>query len=404
MLSCLIYIPIWIFLRWSTIPSSFLSSLPVVDAFSKVLVPAIHDEFDPTNYPGWISDPEILAKYNYSVVLYQKHTPTAPYYIAKNRGTEGAVYLRYIVDHYDNFPDVAIFVHGYPEDHAPNWLQMIGCISPNATYMSINVLNKVHRTIDAWGLASIWMEQCFRDVLSIVWGLEDNKEELIKRLPINEPFEMIFPCCNQFILSRNMVHKRPLEVWKKILHIINEQDVCHEGEPEYQYLNTTVTSGKLGPEMPSIEQLGETAGTGYGAHTQGGAMEHLVHVIYGHHDLKMRELTKEDYCQNFIPNCPLSPCDDVHSLVIPGFKPLKKHGGHKPRPKPSSSYVPINEQAIRPVGPTSASATQLNDVLNNHRIHRPINPNGNKKSTNINGRYGQYSQRQSGPYHRHHRN
>lgn len=375
---------------------SLQSFIPTVTAFTKVLVPAIHSEFDPTNYPEWISDPEILSKYNYSVVLYQKRNSSAPFYIAKNRGTEGAVYLRYIVDHYDNFPDVAMFVHGHPEDHAPHWLSMLGCISPNATYMPINVLHKVHRLIDAWGFASVWMEQCFRDVLSIIWHV--SRKQLVNLLPTTEPFEMHFPCCNQFILSRSMVHKRPLKVWKDLLHIINEQDVCHEGEPDYHLLNTTVTSGKLGPEMPSIEQLGEAPDTGYGAHTQGGAMEHLAHVIYGHHDLKMRDLTKEDYCQNFLPNCPLSPCDNIDSLVIPGFKPLKRHGGHKPRPK--SAVVSDQGISIKRVGVASAHS---GDVLNSHRLRSHPNipsPSIHTPSRGNVGRVPQYSHR-NGP-NRHH--
>ena len=47
----------------------------------------------------------------YSVYLYQRLDPSKPNFV-KNRGTEGGVFLRYIVDHYDSFPDVAIFVHG----------------------------------------------------------------------------------------------------------------------------------------------------------------------------------------------------------------------------------------------------------------------------------------------------
>jgi hypothetical protein len=96
--------------------------------------------------PHWISDEAILTKYNYTTFLYQKLDATQPNYIAFNRGTEGAVYLRYIVDHYDNFPDVAIFVHAKPFEHQNNWLEYVGCINPNATYINFNFVNLMRST------------------------------------------------------------------------------------------------------------------------------------------------------------------------------------------------------------------------------------------------------------------
>ena len=96
-----------------------------------------------------MSDPAILEQYGYTTFLYQKLDPNKPNYIATNRGTEGAVFLRYIVDHYDDFPDVAMFVHANPAEHQKHWLQMLGCISPNATYMSINTKFK-NASIEIW--------------------------------------------------------------------------------------------------------------------------------------------------------------------------------------------------------------------------------------------------------------
>lgn len=82
------------------------------------------------------------------------------------------MFLRYIVDHYDSFPDIAIFVHGLvwsglvclslpiasnlsppaarPEDHQKRWLDMIPCIHPNATYININIGQDICRTTHNW--------------------------------------------------------------------------------------------------------------------------------------------------------------------------------------------------------------------------------------------------------------
>ncbi len=94
-----------------------LIALQVI-ALTKVVVPAVYKEWDQIK-PKWTSL-EIQQQYNFSIFLYQKHNPNAPNYI-RNRGTEAGVYLRYIVDHYYHFPDIAIFVHARPEDHQPKW-------------------------------------------------------------------------------------------------------------------------------------------------------------------------------------------------------------------------------------------------------------------------------------------
>ncbi len=85
------------------------------------------------------------------------------------------------------------------------------------------------------------------------------------------------------------MRKRPLSVYKKLLHIINEQNVCHEGEPQYELLSEYTGSNQteIGPEPPFIAAAGERDGNGYGRMTQGVAMEHLSHVIFGHYNLDM---------------------------------------------------------------------------------------------------------------------
>ncbi len=153
----------------------------------------------------------------------------------------------------------------------------------------------------------IWIEQCWRDVLKITWELEDKEDIFEKQLRPRIPIRVAFSCCQQFILSKEMVHKRPLIVWKKLLHIINEQDVCHEGEPEYQNLYSYVYNNlKAGPEPQLISTEHDTEN--YGRHTQGGAMEHLAHVIFGGKNLEMKFPTLRDVCTHYEEDCPFSPC------------------------------------------------------------------------------------------------
>jgi hypothetical protein len=56
-----------------------------------------------------VTDEAFTASKGYEVFLYQRLHPDKPNYV-RNRGMEGTIYLCYIIDHYDDFPDFAIFV------------------------------------------------------------------------------------------------------------------------------------------------------------------------------------------------------------------------------------------------------------------------------------------------------
>ncbi len=115
-----------------------LLSIRFVQGLRKVIVPAVYKEFE-KGLPSWITNEELKATKGYEVYLYQRLYPEQPNYV-RNRGTEGTVYLRFIVDHYDNFPDIAVFVHADPKDHQPHWLELVECIHPNATYSDLNFI------------------------------------------------------------------------------------------------------------------------------------------------------------------------------------------------------------------------------------------------------------------------
>ena len=158
------------------------------------------------------------------------------------------------------------------------------------------------------GGMEMWMEQCWRDVLKILFEMEDKLEEFNTKYPVDRPLHVTFVAAQQFILSRTQMRRRPLSVYKKLLHIINEQTVCHEGEPDYKNLFATNRLGvKVGPE-PSRFAEDSPGVVPYGKHIQGGTMEHLAHVIFGHHELNLVYPKREVLCQNFVLNCRATPC------------------------------------------------------------------------------------------------
>ncbi len=59
-------------------------------------------------------DTSFINKLNdkqFQTILYEKENPNNIYNIPKNKGNEASVYLKYIIDHYDNLKDYTIFIH-----------------------------------------------------------------------------------------------------------------------------------------------------------------------------------------------------------------------------------------------------------------------------------------------------
>lgn len=279
----------------------FFTYISLLSSIRKVIVPAVYKEWN-NNIPNWVKNESLKSYYGYETFVYQKSHPKSPNYINSNQGTEAGVYLRYIVDHYHNFPDVAIFVHAKPYEHNYLWLEWIKCISPNASFININNMSYIgNRSIRKWGSKNLHVENCYRDVLKIVWDLSNNITEFNRRVPITKPITISVTCCQQFIMSRSKVLERPLSIWKKLLKIINEQKVCHEGEPDYKNLFFYYQFGE--------EKIGPEKSENGGRHVQGNAMEHLSEIVYGgYHDLIRPQYTMEDYCNNFLVDCRYSPC------------------------------------------------------------------------------------------------
>src|SRR5437868_1168268 len=121
-------------------------SITYVYSLRKVIVPSVFKEWENGKTPNWVTNRTLLEQYNYTTFLYQKINSSLPNYIPINRGTEAGVYLRYIVDHYHNFPDVAVFVHAHPHQHQERWLELLGCIHPNASYINFNVRHMCRTT------------------------------------------------------------------------------------------------------------------------------------------------------------------------------------------------------------------------------------------------------------------
>ena len=304
----------------------------------KVLVPAVFKEWNAESPPVWFGDASFRRNHgDYETFLYQKVDPSGPNYLASNRGCENAAYFKFIIDHYDNFPDIAIFIHAWPFEHNPDLFNYVKCIRPNATYSSLNL--GWYKCIDSWNgiwaRHGMWTEQCMRDTMMAAWDLR-TFEELEERVPITKPFHMCFYASQQFFISRDIIRKRSLESWKKMHSMLGEADVCHSGELDYEHLYSFNQSSrmKFGPETADfgMDAGRKKYGNSPGRLTQALTAEHLAELIYnGAQSLELAKPTVQSVCDQFLDvnQCPGSPCNI--SAVDLSHIPYRPVGGKNRR-------------------------------------------------------------------------
>jgi hypothetical protein len=144
--------------------------------------------------------------------VYVADDPSAPLHPPKNRGHEVMIYLTWIIDNYDNLPDVAIFMHAH-----------------QLTWHNDNLLdNDAYQMITRLSRPRVWREGYVNMRCSHYPGCPDwihpgttakdqykPEEVLIAKswselFPLDEvPSILAQPCCAQFALSRERIQAKP---------------------------------------------------------------------------------------------------------------------------------------------------------------------------------------------------
>jgi hypothetical protein len=78
---------------------------------------------------------------NIDVKIYDKENPNNPYNVPINKGNEASVYLKYILDNYDNLPDKIFFIHDdeYSWHHSGSIVDLLQeAINMNLPYYNVN--------------------------------------------------------------------------------------------------------------------------------------------------------------------------------------------------------------------------------------------------------------------------
>ncbi|KAH0538767.1 hypothetical protein FGG08_004655 [Glutinoglossum americanum] len=144
--------------------------------------------------------------------IYVVNDPDAPLHPPKNKGNEAMVYLTYIIDHYENLPDIVIFMHA----HRLSWHN--NDILGNDAAEMIKRLNSEHIMRQGYvNLRCHWKPGCpdwlhpksHEDdiVKQEQLMLEQSWLELFPLDPL--PSVLSQPCCAQFAVSRERVLSVP---------------------------------------------------------------------------------------------------------------------------------------------------------------------------------------------------
>ncbi|PWO26438.1 DUF3431 domain containing protein [Pyrenophora tritici-repentis] len=144
--------------------------------------------------------------------IYVADDPTAPLHPPKNKGHEVMIYLSWIIDNYDNLPDVAIFMHAHQLAwHNDDMLEkdahlLVTRLSRPRVWREgyVNMRCKWEPGCPAWmhpGATNVDGQKPEEVLLAKSWS---------ELFPLDEvPTVLAQPCCAQFALSRERIQARP---------------------------------------------------------------------------------------------------------------------------------------------------------------------------------------------------
>lgn len=144
--------------------------------------------------------------------IYIADDPTAPLHPPKNKGHEVMVYLSWIIDNYDNLPDVSIFMHAHQYTWhnddllGHNAADMIKKLSRPRVWREgfVNMRCNWYPGCPDWMHPGETERNAFKQEETL---LAKSWSELFPLDPV--PNILAQPCCAQFALSRERIHAKP---------------------------------------------------------------------------------------------------------------------------------------------------------------------------------------------------
>lgn len=171
---------------------------------------------------SWLS--HIPPSLNWTLYHYRVDKPITPSYlkVPSSKGNEAMVYLTYIIDNYDNLPDIIFFHHAHPaawHQHLssltevtrlrPEYILEAGYASTRCLKNRENVITLEGGKVGDWDMFPR-LDRKTHLVTLLDAFLEPDKGET------EIPPKIAAPCCAQFAVSRDRVRSRSKDWWEAL--------------------------------------------------------------------------------------------------------------------------------------------------------------------------------------------
>lgn len=160
---------------------------------------------------------------NINVMIYDKENPHNPLNIPVNKGNEASVYLKYIIDNYDNLTEFTFFIHDdeYAWHHSGSIIDKYNeAILSNTKYYNIN--DKCH-----WNKPNLINEHYHKDLMK--WYNDYIEEYIpISKVPNNKDFIYDYLGSAQFLVHKDLIRNLPKVFYKKIYDWIITTNISND--------------------------------------------------------------------------------------------------------------------------------------------------------------------------------
>ncbi|NDA89946.1 MAG: DUF3431 domain-containing protein [Alphaproteobacteria bacterium] len=151
--------------------------------------------------------------------IYDKEMPENEYNIPVNKGNEASVYLKYIIDNYDNLSDFTFFIHDdeYAWHHSGSIIDLLDeAVISNKLYYNINANSSGSMNTVFSHNTDFWVDG-FLDWYNM---------HIEMYVPYNTlDLDKIYRTSAQFLVHKSLITKLPLEFYEKLYNWIITTDM-----------------------------------------------------------------------------------------------------------------------------------------------------------------------------------
>jgi hypothetical protein len=151
--------------------------------------------------------------------IYDKEMPENEYNIPVNKGNEASVYLKYIIDNYDNLSDFTFFIHDdeYAWHHSGSIIDLLD---------EAVISNKLYYNINANSASSMNMVFSHNTDFWVDGFLDWYNMHIEMYVPYNTlDLDKIYRTSAQFLVHKSLITKLPLEFYEKLYNWIITTDM-----------------------------------------------------------------------------------------------------------------------------------------------------------------------------------